>query len=729
MLTAMVFTPVVSSGAEPPAPESPPKLALVLSGGGARGIAHVGVLKVLEEHHVVPDMVVGTSMGAVVGGLYCAGWSPDELEELVAEIDWSSVFSDRVARKDLSFRRKQDDRPVMIQTRLHFDGLKPVLPSGVIRAEKLDLILSALEALSIPSTDFDRLTIPFRAVAADLATGDPVVLDSGSLATAMRASMSIPGAFPPVKLGGRELVDGGISANLPVGIARSLGADAIIAVDISSPLVTQEDLGSFLAIYNHLNSLLTARNVERDVALLGPGDLLIRPELGDMSFVDFGRAAEATASGVEAARAHAEDLRRFAVGERAWVLFATRPRAQLDQPIQIDQVHIENDSSIDDRMVRSALSIDPPATLDAKKLSQELLELYNSRYFGSIGFVIDRSPEGNTLVVETPPPPYGRGSLQFALGISDDFAGGSGYDLLFRHQMLPVNRRGGEWQNFVQLGTTGLVASELYQPLGAGMRWFFVPSAEFRRELFEFWDDGQPVAEYLIDTSRADLSAGRVLGTWGEIRLTAFISQVNGSPRIGDPLFPSERERRGGGELGFRIDTVDQVAFPRSGSEVWARYSRSSAALGAESEFERVWASGAHAYSIGEFTLTPYLEYGENLAPVNSVLDLFGLGGIGRLSGLGTDELLGEKVLLARFSTRRRLWHMTFAGFKVQFHAGLSLEAGNTYDREENVSLDSLLASGAVFVAADTPLGPAYLAWGWTEGGRDRFHFVIGNRF
>ena len=358
-----------------------------------------------------------------------------------------------------------------------------------------------------------------------------------------------------------------------------------------------------------------------------------------------------------------------------------------------------------------------------------MLELYNSRYFGSIGFVIDQSPEGNTLVVETPPPPYGRGSLQFALGISDDFAGGSGYDLLFRHQMLPVNRRGGEWQNFVQLGTTGLVASEFYQPLGAGMRWFFVPSAEFRRELFEFWDDGQPVAEYLIDTSRADLSAGRVLGTWGEIRLTAFISQVNGSPRIGDPLFPSERERRGGGELGFRIDTVDQVAFPRSGSEVWARYSRSSAALGAESEFERVWASAAHACSIGEFTLAPYLEYGENLAHVEHVLDLFGLGGIGRLSGLGTDELLGEKVVLARFFTHRRLWRMKVAGLRVRFLAGLSLEAGNTYDREETVSLDSLLTGGAVFVAADTPLGPAYFAWGWTEGGRDRFHFVIGNRF
>ncbi len=730
LLTAMVFTPVVSSGTEPPAPESPPKLALVLSGGGARGIAHVGVLKVLEELNVVPDLVIGTSMGAVVGGLYCAGWSPTELEKLVKELDWSTIFDDRVTRRERSFRRKQDDRPVMIQARIHFNGFKPVLPSGVIRAEKLNLILNALEAWSVPSTDFDRLPIPFRAVAADLATGEPVVLDSGSLATAIRASMSIPGAFPPVPYGGRELVDGGIAANLPVGIARDLGAEAIIAVDISSPLLHEgQELGSFLAIYNHLNSLLTASNVDRDVALLDENDLFIRPDLGNISFVEFDRAPELVTLGEKATRSHAAALRRFAVEERQWAVFADRPRAQLDQPIQIDSVHLENESSIDDRIVRSALSIDPPETLDAEKLGQELLELYNSRYFGSIGFMIDQSPEGNTLVVETPPPPHGRGSLQFGIGFLDDFRGGSGYLLLARHQFLPANRRGGEWQNMIQLGTDSLVATEFYQPLDAGMRWFVEPSAGFGRSLFEFWDDGQPVAEYVIDTARLNLAAGRVLGKWGEIRLTAFTSEVSGSPRIGDPSFPSDQEIRGGGELEFRIDTVDEVAFPNSGSEVRARYTQSSDALGAESDFKHVWVAAEHAWSTGKYTLVPYLEYGENLLTSNNVLDLFGLGGIGRLSGLGTDELLGEKVALARLLTYRRLWRMEVAGLRVRFLAGLSLEAGNTYSRQETVALDSLLTGGAVFVGADTPLGPAYFAWGFTEGGRDRFYFAIGDHF
>ena len=714
---------------ETPEPERP-KLALVLSGGGARGLAHVGVLKVLEEHHVVPDLVVGTSMGAVVGGLYCAGWTPEQLEELVATLDWANVFTDRVPRQDRSFRRKQDDRPIMIQGRIHFNGLKPTLPSGIIRAEKLNLILSALEVLSVTSTDFDELPIPYRAVAADIATGEPVILDSGSLAVAMRASMSVPGAFPPVNLDGRELVDGGIAANLPVGIARDLGADVIIAVDISSPLISDGDsLGSFLEIYNHLNSLLTASNVDRDLALLGPGDLLIKPDLGDLSFVSFDRADEAISLGETGARARGAELDRFVSDDMRWAAFAASPTARLDEPIQIDSVRIENSSRVGDPIVRKAFSIDAPEALEVITLGQELLELYNSRYFGSISFHIEEQDGVNELVVDTPPPPHGRGSLQFGIGIIDDFEGGSGYHLLARHQLLPVNRRGGEWQTALQAGTTSLFSSEFYQPLDPAMKWFVDPSITFRRELFEFWDDGKPIAEYLVSTSGAGLASGRVLGNWGELRVRGFTSRVRGKPRIGAPDFSTESERRGGVDFGFRIDTLDQVVFARSGTEAHIRYSVSSEALGADSDFEQVWGAVSHSWSFGEFTLNPYLEYGDNLVPTGSILDLFALGGLGRLSGLGTNELLGERLVMARLLTFRRLWHMSFSSLKVQFYAGLSLEAGNTYVDGDPMTWDSLLTGGSVYLSANTPIGPAYIGYGWTESGRDRVYFAIGDRF
>jgi NTE family protein len=300
--------------------EDNPELVLVLSGGGARGAAHIGVIRVLEELHIAPDMVVGTSMGAIIGGLYAAGWSPDDMEHLVQAIDWENVFTDRVERRNRSFRRKQDDFPLMIQGRLHFEGLKPVMPSGIIDGQRLELMLRTIEALSPTTADFDDLPIRYRAVAASIATGEPVVISSGSLATAMRASMSVPGALPPVKLDGRDLVDGGITANLPVGIAHDLGARRIIAVDISSPLIEEEDehFESFMSVYNHLNTLLTAGNRDRDVARLTRDDLLIVPDLGDISFVGFDRLKEAIDLGEEAARRHIDLLRAYAAADGVW---------------------------------------------------------------------------------------------------------------------------------------------------------------------------------------------------------------------------------------------------------------------------------------------------------------------------------------------------------------------------------------------------------------------------
>ena len=712
-------------------PEKPSKLVLVLSGGGARGVAHIGVLRVLEELHITPDLIVGTSMGSIIGGLYAAGWRPDEIEELIDAIDWENVFTDRVERKDLSFRRKQDDRPVMIQGRLHFDGFKPVLPSGVIQGQRLELILRTAEALSAGSSDFDRLPIPFRAVAADIATGEAVVLDSGSLATAMRASMSVPGALPPVLHGKLELVDGGIAANLPIGIAKDLGATEVIAVDISSPLLAEgERIGSFMSVYTHLNSLLTVSNRDQDVRLLGPDDLLIVPELGDISFISFDRLQEAAAIGEDAARLRIDELRRYVATEEKWAAFAARPRANPTAPIEIDRMRLENTSRVDDRLVLDELAVDPPETLDREVLGWDLLELYNTRYFGNISFHINELEEGaRELVVETPPPPHGRGSLQVGLAFFDDFDGGDGYAIKARHRLLPVNRRGGEWQTLFRLGTTGGVTSEFYQPLDWAMNWFVAPSLEYKRGTQEIWYEGLAIAEYSFKRNDARLAAGRVLGNWGELRLAAFTAENRGSPRIGDPFFPSVVERRGGGELTFRIDTEDSVVFPRSGAQVNAFYTVSSDSLGAESEFERVWAAGSYAWSMGEFTLAPSLEYGENLKPAESFFDLFFLGGLSRLSGLGLNELFGEKVALARLVGYHRLLHLDLAGMKIRFYAGGSLEAGNTYSYEESVDLSSMMLSWSVFVGADTFIGPVLLAYGYAEGGRDRIYFSIGHEF
>ena len=708
------------------------KLVLVLSGGGARGFAHVGVLRVLEELDIAPDLIVGTSMGSVVGGLYAAGWSPDDIELLIETIDWGKIFQDRLDRKYESFRRKQDDIPLMIQGRLHFDGFKLVLPPGVIEGQRLDLVLETIAALSPATEDFDDLPIPFRAVTANIATGQARVLDSGSLATAIRASMSVPGALPPVIIDGEEYVDGGIAANLPIGIALELGARRIIAVDISSPLLEEEgeQFDSFMSVFTHLNSLLTVHNRDRDVALLNPHDVLIVPDLGDITFVSFDKAKNAITIGEKAARDKIGELRKFSASEQRWIQFSQRERAQALAPLEVDRVRLENTSRVDDRLVRKALTINPPEHLNRKALLLDLLSLYNTRYFGVIGFEIQEvEPEVKELVVQTPPPTYGRGTLQLGLGFFDDFDGDSNYHLQVRHQYLPANRRGGEWETLVQLGTVGGVRTSFYQPLDWGMRWFVEPSLSFEQGVQEIWLEGQAIAEYEFQRYDARLAAGRVLGRWGEIRLAAFTSDNDGSPRIGLPEFGSVEERRAGGQARFRVDTEDAVAFPQTGAEVDLLYTVSSEALGSETDFEQILGSASYAWTFGKNTLVPYVEYGDNLDPAESFFSAYFLGGLFRLSGLGTNELFGEKMAFARLVAYRNLFSFSVAGSGVRIYAGLSLEAGNTYFAGEDVSWETMIKGGSIFVGGETFFGPVIFAYGRTEGGNDRFYLAIGDRF
>ncbi|MEJ2581485.1 MAG: patatin-like phospholipase family protein [Acidobacteriota bacterium] len=726
MIAALATVPSLAVASEEP------KLVLVLSGGGARGIAHIGVIRVLEELHIAPDLIVGTSMGSIIGGLYAAGWSPDEMEEIVRAIDWEQIFTDRVERKHRSFRRKQDDRPVMIQGRIHFDGFKPVLPSGVIDGQRLEAALRSIEALSVQATDFDNLPIPYRAVAADISSGEAVVISSGSLATAMRASMSVPGVLPPVEIADRKLVDGGITANLPIGIAQDLGAKRIIAVDISSPLLDEEGerLGSFMSIYNHLNSLLTARNRERDVALLQPDDALIIPDLGDISFVSFDRVQEAVAIGEEAARLQIDELRQFSATDARWSEFDGRERARGLESLEIDRIRLENSSGVDDRLVRKALTIRPPEIFDWKSLGSDILDLYNTRYFGVVDFGINEIEEDmHELVLRTPPPPQGRGTLQFGVGFLDDFDGGSTYHVQTRHQFIPANRRGGEWETTLQLGTVFGARTSFYQPLDWGMKWFVEPSLTYELGTQEIWLLGQALADYKFRSVDARIAAGRTLGKWGEFRLSVFTGDNRGSPRIGLPEFDSESAGRGGGEARFRVDTEDSVVFPRVGANFDLRYSLSSESLGSDTGFEQIWGKASYAWSFGENTIVPSVEYGENRKPLDSFFNVYFLGGLFRLSGLGNKELFGDSIALARLVGYRRMFQFEAAGLKFKIYVGLSLEAGNAYFDGQEISWNSMLKGGSVFVGGDTFIGPIIFAYGRTEGNRDRFYLAIGDTF
>lgn len=730
VVAALVSAPCLAAPAALVPPAKPPQLVLVLSGGGARGAAHIGVLKVLEELHVVPDMVVGTSMGSIVGGLYAAGWKPDEIEALLKSVDWNSVFSDGVRRSDKSYHRRQDDRPQMIPTKLRFKGLKPYVPPGVLGGQSLELLLRSLEMQTTGETDFDRLPIPYRAVAMDIATGEAVVIGKGSLATAMRASMSIPGAFPPVELDGRKLVDGGAAANLPVGIAQKLGAARIIAVDISSPLAgDSKEFADFFSVFSQLNSILTVSNRVADTERLGDGDVLIVPPLGDISFISFERATEAVGIGERAAREKVDALRPFAGDDAAWAAFAARHHVRPADETVIGSIRVENTSPVSDEVVKEALTLKPGDRADDATLRPALLRLYSLDYFGVIKPRLERLPDGtNQLVVPTTQPVYGRNRLQFGLMFGGDLRGGSEYAIAIRHQMLAVNRLGGEWQNVLQFGDVGLAQSGFYQPLDAAMKWFVAPTGSYRRERRDLWVDGKAVAQYTTWDAEALLEAGRVLGSWGELRAGAFFSSDRFENHIGTSALPNLTTHRGAGQFTFTVDTDSARAFARHGGHVLLRYDKSAESLGSEDRFEQAYGRAAWSVSFGEHTLRPQLEYGDNLSGADSVFSLFTLGGPGHLSGLARDELFGERVAFGSLDYFLRLKKLDMAGIHMRFFVGATLEAGNAYQRGQAVTVDSLQKGYSVFVGADTPIGPAFFAYGRT-GSQGRLYLVIGDRF
>ncbi|HEY9199267.1 MAG TPA: patatin-like phospholipase family protein, partial [Gammaproteobacteria bacterium] len=363
LLCCAVLRPALA--AEPRADSADrPKIGLALSGGGARGAAHVGVLRVLEELRIPIDCIAGTSMGSIIAGLYAAGMTPDEIEAALKTMDWENIFNDKPPREERSFRRKRDDDLYLVKAKPGYSDGEIKLPSGLIQGQKFDLALRKLALRASKTHDFDELPIPYRAVASDIGTGEMVVLGEGDIAVAMRASMAVPGAFAATVIDGRTLVDGGITNNLPISVVRDMCADIVIAVDISTPLMKPEEVRNVLKITEQLTGIMTRTNTEQQIATLTERDVLIIPDLGDITSGDFMRSKDAVATGLAAADAKRAELARLSVTQAEYrAHIAARKAADVENPI-VEFVRIDNRSRLADGVIRERLHIPLGEPLD-----------------------------------------------------------------------------------------------------------------------------------------------------------------------------------------------------------------------------------------------------------------------------------------------------------------------------------------------------------------------------
>lgn len=736
-LAGLVFLAVAStvSGAAEPATqgEARPRIGLVLSGGGARGAAHVGVLRVLEDLRIPVDAIAGTSMGAVVGGLYASGLSASEIEAIFDSVDWSDAFSDRPAREGLNFRRRREDRDFLVRLPVGYRDGRFVLPSGLIQGQKLTQLLrqNTLQVSGIQ--DFDQLPTAFRAVATDLETGEPVVMGEGDLTTALHASLSAPGVFAPVQREGRLLVDGGVANNLPVDVARAMGVDRLIVVDVGLPLDPRDRLGSITDVAEQMLTILVRRQASEQVRTLTDADVLVSPAMPGTSSYAFSELPQIVDAGTRAAEAVRAQLASLSVSGAeyaAWV--AARQREPYSPAIRAVAVQTGSEQySWATRELFGDLAGEP---FDSAQLGSRIDRAYGQGLLELLDYqvrpVAGSEPPAADLAFEIRRNAWGPNYVRAGLRLQEDFEGNTSFDAAARLVLTDINRYGAEWAWDGQVGGNPRIGTQIYLPFSLQRRWFIEPAALWQlRDVPQFEGD-ELVGELRVRSIRYGGALGRELGNSGELR-------IGGEREIG-----RSRERFAGAdaeEMRFQhnelfarysLDTLDSASFPRRGSSATLEWRSQLANRRIERVSDAVTFDLRQVYSRGRDTAVAWVSGGALLKPqFVDERSWYPLGGFLNLSGLPAERLTGPNFGVARLIYYHRIGNGGEGLLNVPLYAGASIEAGNVWQRRQDMSLASARKNASVFVGIDTFLGPAWFAAGFDSKGRHAFFLSLGRGF
>ncbi|MBU8977628.1 MULTISPECIES: patatin-like phospholipase family protein [unclassified Lysobacter] len=726
-LVAAGLTALPAAAQSPPARNEPACVGLVLGGGGARGSAHIGVLKVLERERIPVCKMAGTSMGSIVGGLYATGYTPAEMENLIETIDWADMFVDDPPRPGQPMRRKDADFRYLLDLEIGYVDGRVVLPVGIVQGQKLLMLMRRLTISTWNVHDFDNLPIPFRAVAADIVTGDKVVFQDGDLALAIRSSMSVPGAFAPVRVGDRLLVDGGMVDNVPVDVVREMGAHRLIVVDVGSPLHKEEALTNPIVIMDQMISALMSNKTERTLATLGPGDVLIRPELGDITAAEFNRGAEAIAIGERAAEAALPRLRALSVDEATYAAYRERQRKRDFDPKLVSFLDVvEGRSPSATRQVERAVADNLDKPFDAERLEKDIGTAYGDGRFQQIDYrLVERDGERGLQIIPAEKPWSAFGKLGFQL--DDNFNGRNSYMVSAELTFNDVNTLGAEWRNVMRLGRITGLRSEFYQPFGETGAFYLQPSLELRNESLPLWRDGNQLAEFRINRRQLALQAGFTPQPEWRISAELLRGRDRGDLLIGNPAdFSGAQEEYAGIMYNATWDTLDSINFPTRGVRVSADLETYYETMGANVEGNVARLTGDWAQAWGRYHLLLGARLTSALEDDNFFQAQGFLGGFLNLSGFDERALAGNQTALARAVMYRRTGN-TSRLFSLPMYVGASLETGNAWTSKDAVDADDLILAGSLFVGFSTPLGPMFLAYGGNDEGESSWYLTFGS--
>jgi NTE family protein len=706
-----------------------PRICLVLSGGGARGAAHVGVLRVLEELRVPVDCIAGTSMGSLVGAAMATGFTLQEMDELLAGISTELLFEEKPPRQEQSMRRKQDDYSILVTPEVGLKDGQVKVGKGVVTGVQLETVLRQLTKVK-GYRDFDELPIPYRAVATDLVTGKAVVFSKGELANVMRASMSVPGAVAPAEFDGMVLVDGMLTGNLPVEVAQAMGADVIIAVNVGTPLLRRDELGNIFGVMGQMLSILTEQNVQASLAAMGPQDILISPDLGDFSTGDFDHLPEIVPKGEIAARKVSDRLSQLSLPPDEYAALRRQQLTQVEPDTRvIDKVRFDNLQRVNPVTLEPLMDTRAGKPIDQPTLDKDLRRLYGTGDFEHVAYRVLEEDDETVLAIDATEKAWGPDYLRFGLGLTSDFSGDAFFDLRGSYRQTWLNDRGAEWRTDAQIGRTTGIYSEFYQPLTAGGPLFVAPHVSLQRETIDLYEDDDRIATYDVDSGLAGLDLGSQFNRYGEARLGVLFGEYRPTLDTGpEYLSPGADEITQGAFTGqLKLDQLDSVHFPRSGWRTKLDLLKADDALGADDTYGTWMLDSTAAISMGNHTFNLGLVAADQIGsdPLPRY-QYFQWGGFFRQSGYAPGQLLGDSLQYGRLMYYHRILEGSM--FEGAF-GGFSLEAGKIGNPLVPTNSDDWLKSGSLFMAVDSPLGPVYLGYGHAEDGNSNLYFYLGRPF
>lgn len=703
-----------------------PCIGLVLGGGGARGSAHVGVLKAISELGIPIDLIVGTSVGAFVGGLYATGHSADHIEMLFNAADWDKGYRDALDRGRIPNRHKRQQDAFPIQLDLGFNGKDIKLPKGWIQGQGMKNLIDSMLGPYPELSSFDQLPIAFRAVAADAESGEQVILDSGDLATALQISMSLPGILRPIERDGRLLVDGGIANNLPVNIAKAMGADIVIAVDIGSPPQTRNNLSSSFAILKQLTNFLTQDNQDYQRSLITRNDVLLRPELDDIGILDFAKMPQGIELGYRAATAQLGSLlqQHHIPAEQAW------DQSFNYQHIQLDNIVLHNHTRLSEEYILQRMNLVTGQAYSQQQIQQAVDRMYGQGSIARVTTSINRQIDGTSLHIKVEEKEWGPGYLDFKLSFEDNFRSFSLFEVGASYLYSNLSPYGAEWFTAVEFGTEKRLHSELYWPLKSS-GFFLAPSATIEREVDAVTEDGKSLGDSIVTTYSADQAVGYEVNDRFDLRLGLDYEQgeIELPPLLAEVLMKDEPNfKKSALYIEGNYDSLDNPNFPRQGWQASFRGQRAHNEFLELTEYlNQFELEMTAAVSVGRHSLKPLLRIQSTFSKSSPVLlGNYALGGFLNLSGNERNYVTGPHLRFANLVYRYQLAKNNFGAINLPLYLGTSIEAGNVWTKASDASFGDILTSQSVFIGWDSPLGAAYLAYGNSETGNESLYVSLG---